>query len=154
MVSAARHIEAMERVSGLVDVRERCVREVRERLKRYGFDENEVEDAIQTSLRVGLINEERYTRALIRGKSHIGWGRNKIVRKLEEDGIQESIIESCSDEFPSKSEEVDRALREIEKRSARSSNPRASYMRRLVGKGYSFDVAKEALSMYFATHET
>ncbi len=150
MVSASRHIEAMEKINSLITVRERCVKETRERLKKTGFTEEETEDAIATALRVGLINEERYTRAFIRGKVHSGWGREKIIQRLHASGIEDATIYHCEDEFPSSDEEYENALRELSKRSTRSSNPYGAYMRRLVGKGYSYDVASRAVKEFLA----
>lgn len=150
MVSASRHIEAMEKISSLINVRERCVKETRERLIKSGFTEEETEDAIATALRVGLISEERYARAFIRGKTHSGWGRDKIVQRLHLSGIEDETIFQCGDEFSSPDEEYENALRELSKRPSRSSNPYASYMRRLVSKGYSYDIATRAVKAYLA----
>ena len=80
MVTSQRHSEAMEKINVLVGVRERSVKEVRERLASCDFTHEEVEDAIETAVRVNLINEERYTRAFIRGKTHSGWGRVRFSR--------------------------------------------------------------------------
>lgn len=150
MVSASRHIEAMEKINALINVRERTIKETRERLEKYGFDEEEIEDAVETALRVGLINEERFTRMFIQGKTHSGWGKRKIVSRLHAAGIGQETIELCSDEFASKEDEYQSALRELSKRSSRSSNPYASYMRRLVGKGYSQDIASRAVKEYLS----
>lgn len=150
MVSASRHIEAMEKINALINVRERTIKETRERLEKCGFDEEEVDDAIGTALRVGLINEERFTRMYINGKKHSGWGKRKIVSRLHAAGIDAQTIELCSDEFASKEEEYQSAMRELSKRSSRSSNPYASYMRRLISKGYSQDVASSAVKDFLA----
>lgn len=150
MVSTTRHIEAMEKINALINVRERTIKETRERLVKYGFNEEEIEDAVETALRVGLINEERFTRMYINGKTHSGWGKRKIIARLHAAGISPETIELCSDEFASKEEEYQSAMRELSKRSSRSSNPYASYMRRLVGKGYSQDIASRAVKDYLA----
>ena len=150
MVTAERHIEAMERVNGLVSVRERNCAEVRSRLLRYGFTEEEADDAVQASVRCGLVSEERYTRAFMRGKASLGWGRDKILARLRQDGIPDALIDACADEMPSGEEEYERALHELERRPTHSSNPYASLMRRLVGKGYPYDVAKRAVKDFLA----
>lgn len=151
MVSANRHIEAMEKINSLVSIRERTVKETRERLEKYGFNEEEVQDAVETALRVGLINEERFTRAYIRGKSNAGWGRKKIVYRLHMSGINDELINICEDEFPSSNQEYESALHEIKKRPSRSSNPYAAYMRRLVGRGFSHEIASRAVKDYLSS---
>lgn len=150
MVTPERHSQAMEKVNLLVGVRERSVREMRERLSRAGFTQEEVEDAIETGLRVNLINEERFTRAYIRGKSHCGWGQAKIVQRLRASGITQELITLCSDEFPSSDEEYQRAMRELSKRSCSSKDPYASYMRRLVSRGYSYELSARAVRDHLA----
>lgn len=145
MVSAERHMKAMDKVHSLVSVRERNQKEIAERLSRAGFTPEEVEDAVSTSVRVGLVSDERYARAFIRGKLHSGWGRRKIIMRLARDGVSEETIELCSDEFPSPEDDYERALRVLQRRGTASSNPYASYMRRLIGKGFSYDVATRAV---------
>ena len=145
MISASRHIEAMEKINSLISVRERCVKETRERLNSCGFNQEEIDDAIETALRVGLLSEERYTRAYIRGKTNAGWGRRKIEYRLHMSGIQDQTIQACEDEFSSPAQEYERALSELRKRPTRSANPYGAYMRRLVAKGFSQDLASRAV---------
>lgn len=145
MISATRHIEAMEKISSLISVRERSILETRERLGKSGFTPEEVEDAVAAALRVGLINEERYTRAFIRGKTHSGWGKRKIMQRLHANGIDDALVEAYSDEFASGDQEYERAKSELLKRPAHSKDPYATYMRRLIGKGYSGQVAARAV---------
>lgn len=148
MSSSKRHIEAMDKIASLVSVRERTCREVRNRLLKQGFTEEEADEAVESAVASGLLSEERFTRAFIRGKVSLGWGRSKIVERLEQDGVDDALVDACSDEFPSGEEEYQMALHELSRRSTSSSDPYASYMRRLVGKGYSYDVAERAVCAY------
>lgn len=150
MVSPQQHVAAMERINALVNVRERNVQEVQERLRRYGFTPEEVDDAVETALRVNLINEERYARAFIKGKTRSGWGRHKILQRLRACNIPESVIEDCASEFSTVQEEYERALRELAKRRATSKDPYATYMRRLIGKGFSYDVSLRAVKEHLS----
>lgn len=140
----------MEKINSLIIVRERAVKETRERLAKGGFTQEEIDEAIAAALRVGLLNEERYTRAFIRGKTHSRWGRMKIVQRLHANGISDETIRACEDEFASLDEEFQTALAEIEKRPSRAADPYASYMRRLVGKGFSQDVASRAVKSFLS----
>ena len=150
MVSPARHIEAMEKVSALVSVRDRSVKETSERLEKHGFSSEEIDDAISTALRIGLIDELRYTSSYIRGKSNSGWGKRKIVQRLHSNGISDETILACEENFPSPKQEYENALRELSKRKSNSKNPYVSYMRRLIGKGYSQDTASRAVKAYLS----
>lgn len=131
----------MEKINALVAVRERTAKEARERLASYGFTPEEVDDAVKTALRVNLINEERYARAFIRGKTHSGWGRVKITCRLAANGVDEKTIERCADEFSSPDDEYRVAMAELSKRKANSKNPYATYMRRLIGRGFSYELS-------------
>lgn len=145
-----RHIAVMDKITTLSNVRERSRKETRERLARSGFSEEEIQDGIETALRVGLISDERYARSFIRGKVHAGWGRDKIERRLEECGVDSAVIAACQNEFASPEEEYERALHELEKRSCHAADPYASYMRRLLGKGYSHEVSRRAVHDYLS----
>lgn len=144
-VSLKRHIAVMDKITALSNVRERSRKETRERLARSGFSEEEIQDGIDTALRVGLISDERYARSFIRGKVHAGWGRERIIRRLEECGVDSSVISACQNEFASPEEEY-----ELEKRSCHAADPYASYMRRLLGKGYSHEVSARAVHDYLS----
>ena len=146
--SSDRHQAAMKKIGALVNVRERCEKEVRERLARAEFTPEEIDDAVATALRYSIISDERYARSFIRGKTNLGWGRLKITQQLERNGISDAIITSCQDEFSSADGEYERALHELERRPTHAKNPRSSLMHRLVNKGYSFDVANRAVSEY------
>lgn len=134
----------------LVGVRERTAKEVRERLAKCGFTSEEVEDAVETALRVNLINEERYARAFIRGKTHSGWGRVKITARLVANGVDEETIALCADEFCSTQDEYEVAMAELSKRAANSKNPHATYMRRLLGRGFSYELSARAVRDFLA----
>ena len=140
------HIKAMDKIHSLVCVRERTAKEIRTRLLDTGFDRDVVEGAVASALKCGLIDEERYAAALISGKVHQGWGRAKIMRRLEEDGVDYQTVAKCSQYFATPAEEYERAMRELEKRSVRSKNPRATLTRRLLQKGYSADLTNRAVN--------
>lgn len=141
----------MEKINALVGVRERTAKEMRERLAKCGFTPEEVEDAVETAMRVNLINEERYARAFIRGKTHSGWGRVKITARLIANGVDEETIALCADEFSSPHDEYDMALAELSKHSANSRDPYATYMRRLLGRGFSYELSTRVVRDFLAS---
>ncbi len=150
MVSQERHIAAMDRIAALVNVRERCVFEVRERLKKAEFTEEEIDDAIQSALRCDLVNEERFVRAYIRGKSNCGWGRVRILRNLRSNKISEDLIALCEEEFPSEEAAYARALHELQRKPSHAADKYSSYLRRLVNKGYPMEVAQRAVKEHLS----
>ena len=153
MPAVQRHIEAMDKIAALVSVRERTCRELHGRLLKLGFTEEEAADALESAVRSGLVSEERYTRAFIRGKVALGWGRRKVIDRLQREGISEGLIACCEDEFPDEEGEYAMALKELSRRRSTSSDPYASYMRRLVNKGYGYEVAQRAVRAYLSEEE-
>lgn len=145
-----RHLQAMDKINALVGIRERTCAELIERLQRSGFSAAESAQAVESAVACGLVDETRYAHVLIRSKVNAGWGKRKIVERLKRDGVPADIIASCEDCFPGRQDDLDRAVRELSKRSTSSADPYAAYMRRLVGKGYSVDLAREAVETYLA----
>lgn len=144
------HCRAMDKIASLVNVRERTAKECRSRLRDAGFESDVADRAVESALRCGLVDDRRYAAALIKGKVHQGWGRRKILMRLEEDGVSHADVAACSDLFASPDEEYERAMYELRKRSAHSKNPRATLTRRLLQKGYSAELATRAVSDFMA----
>ncbi len=93
-------------------------------------------------MRVNLINEERYARAFIRGKVHSGWEGSRSSPALRANGIDEETIASCADDFGSPDDEYRSALLELSKAVDDLEETRTQpYMRRLLSRGYSYDLA-------------
>lgn len=144
------HCRAMDKLASLVNVRERTAKECRQRLRDAGFEDDVADCAVESALRCGLVDDKRYAAALIKGKVRQGWGKRKILMRLEEDGVSYDDVLSCADLFASPDEEYERAMHELAKKSVRSQNPRATLMRRLLQKGYSMDLATRAVSDFMA----
>lgn len=142
------HNKAMDKIAALVRVRERTPKELLRRLGEVGFSESTAREAVESAVRCGLVDEERYAAALIRGKVNQGWGRAKIMARLREDGVSPAAIERCSGYFATPQQEYERALYELGKRSVRSKNPRATLTRRLVQKGYAPELANRAVDEF------
>lgn len=141
----AEHNKAMDKIAALIRVRERTPQELLRRLTEAGFSDEAAKEAVECAERCGLVDEERYAAALIRGKVNQGWGRAKIMARLREDGVSQEAIERCGQYFASPQQEYERALYELGKRSVRSKNPRATLTRRLIQKGYSPSLANRAV---------
>lgn len=146
------YLKAMDKLHNLVCVRERTTAESYERLIKHGFEPQIAQQAVNRAVECGLVSNERYAQAYVRGKLRSGWGRKKIINGLKANGVDESSIEACDYLFPSKDDELARAIEELSKRPARSKNPRMTYMRRLVQKGYSQDIAYRAVNDYVGRH--
>jgi regulatory protein len=79
---------------------ERSHAEVRNKLYELGCTTPEVEQHIADLIEKGLLNEERYARAIARGKFRMKqWGRVKIVQQLKLQRVSEYCIRKALTEI-------------------------------------------------------
>ncbi|MCB0697166.1 MAG: RecX family transcriptional regulator [Chitinophagaceae bacterium] len=79
---------------------ERSHKEVKNKLYELGCTTDEVEEYIIKVIEAGFLNEERYARAVARGKFRMKqWGRNKIVQQLKQQQVSEYCIKKALTEI-------------------------------------------------------
>ena len=132
----------------LISVRERSLSEMRERLQKEGYPEEQVDDTIERLVLYGLLDDTRFAEAYIKGKLRSGWGKIRIERGLKTFGVDVSTIEEYPQAYFSVEDEVERALKELSRLKTIAKNVRDAQYRRLYSKGYSYDTIKRALSRY------
>lgn len=72
---------------------ERSQQEVRDKLYELGSYPVEVEELIADLIESGLLNEERFAKAFVRGKFRMkSWGRVKILQQLKPHRISEYLV--------------------------------------------------------------
>ena len=83
-----------ERALGLLTVRMRSRRELQDRLRRAGFEADEVEDVLERLERVGLIDDERFAEEFAsHAVAHRSSGRRAIASALYAKGVSRETIE-------------------------------------------------------------
>jgi regulatory protein len=79
---------------------ERCHQEVRDKLYELGCNATEVEKHIAELIESNVLNEERYARAIARGKFRMKhWGRIKITQQLKAKRISDYCIKKALTEI-------------------------------------------------------
>lgn len=138
--------EAFDRIVRWTSARFRSEADLRKRLAREHYSQNQIEEAIERASRCLLIDDERFADVLVRSRVRAGKGRLGIESELRKEGIEPSLLPGWPEEYFSEDEdtEFDRALAFLEKHPTRSKNPRQSAYRKLLGKGYSSSVAVAA----------
>lgn len=144
---------AFERGLKLLTVRERSEHELRARLKREGFGEVDVDDAVAQLISMDYLSDARYAECYLRTKLAAGWGVPRIRRDLEREGIALEDVEGWPEEF-GEDDEMDRARAALEHAHFNSKNPQASAYRRLISKGFSGEVASRCAYEYAQTANT
>lgn len=79
---------------------ERCHQDVRTKGLTLGFRGSDLEEIISAMISEGLLNEERYAKALARGKFRINeWGKIKIKQALKQHAIPDYCIQKALNEI-------------------------------------------------------
>lgn len=130
----------------------RCHKEVRNKLYELGCTTPEVEEQIIDLLQVGLLNEEKYARAIARGKFRMKqWGKRKIVEQLKQQQvsaycIKQALTEIDEDDYLNTAKNlVEKKLHEL--RAERDSNKKQQKVfRYLLQKGYDTHTINDAIN--------
>jgi len=112
--------------------RERSMNEVSERLEAAGFADSEREDAIETLIRTGLLDDARFAELRARSLVERGAGDARIRHELRRAGI---ASESIEDALETVEPEADRAQSVVLRRG-----PGLKTARFLHGKGFSEEI--------------
>ncbi len=88
--------QVLDKMAKYCAYQERCVKEVRDKLKTFDIAEEEKTKIIDYLLDNRFINNERYAKTFVRGKvNQSGWGVNKIRFHLIQKGIDKDIIDEA-----------------------------------------------------------
>ena len=138
---------ARDRALGLLAVRWRSREEIRRRLRSAGYDPGEIDPVLDDLERVGLIEDERFAREMVRDQAGRRLAGGRAIRSaLRAKGVAPDLVERALSDA---GEEAERAKALASRRVARMANlpPEAAYRRLfglLVRRGYDSAVAREA----------
>jgi regulatory protein len=139
-------VSAKSKVIKLASQREYSSAELGQKLARDGYWKQTVEEAVEAARNGNVVSDERFTDIFIRSKLSAGWGVRKIGYELERKGIDPDTIPGWPDAYLEGEDEADRAYDLIAMKSVPAKNPYEKFVRFLVSKGYSYQVAKDAAS--------
>lgn len=146
--------EVYRKIVRLVNMRERACSELNERFLREGYDQGDIDNAIERSLQCGLLDDDRYARTLVRSRLAQGRGCRGIEYELHTKGIECDSLEAFIDDYESQTQlsEFERAISILNKKPPRAKNKRAAAFRKLVQKGYSTSIAASASKAWYEEH--
>lgn len=88
--------QVLDKMAKYCAYQERCVKEVRDKLKTFDIAEEDKTKILDYLLDNRFANDERYAKAFVRGKvNQSGWGINKIRFHLIQKGIDKDIIDEA-----------------------------------------------------------
>jgi regulatory protein len=143
---------AMNRALHFLGYRARSRREVRDRLRRYGYGQETVEGVVGRLVELGYLDDKEFARTATREKAR-RYGPRRVSADLRRSGIDAELAQNVVDEeFAGRSE-----LEEARSAAARRYNRGGSdaEARRVYGflvrRGYSSDVCAEVAREYRGT---
>ncbi|MDH4140509.1 MAG: recombination regulator RecX [Coriobacteriia bacterium] len=132
---------ARQRALRLLAHRERSEHEIRRRLVGDGYPE-EIADAIVARLaEVSLIDDQRFSAALVRTKRAAGWGRNRIARALKDSGVDDDAAHAALDAECPEDAERSRAEQVAKGMPRENRKGRERVLRRLLSRGFTWEDA-------------
>ena len=88
--------QVLDKMAKFCAYQERCVKDVRDKLKTFDIPEEEKTKILDYLLDNRFVNDERYAKAFVRGKvNQSGWGINKIRFHLMQKGIEKELIDEA-----------------------------------------------------------
>ena len=143
---------AREKALSFVSQRQMSAKELRDKLKQKGFDEDTAVYCVQWLLDHGLLDEESYAAAIVRHYAAKGYGAGRIRSELMRRGIPRELQEDALGTMPEPDAKIDRfiasRLRDPEDRDELRKLTAALYRR-----GFSGEEIRSALARFHADLE-
>ena len=133
--------EARKCAHRIIRAREKTSFELLKRLQEKGHNKEDAQAVVERFVEVGLVDDTRYTETYIRGAQSSNKGWQRILRELNKRGIDTELLEP-----PPEDEELLRASVAIERFSVATHKEREKALRRLVTRGFSYGIAKQAIA--------
>ena len=143
---------AREKALSYVSQRQMSRKELRDKLRQKGFDEDTAESCIDWLLDHGLLDEESYAAAIVRHYAAKGYGSGRIRTELIRRGIPRELQDDALNAMPESDSKIDRfiasRLRDPEDRDEVRKLTAALYRR-----GFSGEEIRSALRRFQADLE-
>ena len=143
---------AMGRALHFLGYRARSLREVRDRLRRYGYGEETVEGVLGRLEELGYLDDEEFARTATREKAR-RYGPRRVSAELRRSGVDAELAQNVVDEEFAGRSEVEAARSAAARRYNRGGSDAEA--RRVYGflvrRGYSAGVCSEVAREYRGT---
>ena len=88
--------QVLDKMAKYCAYQERCVKDVKDKLKTYNIPETEKTKILDYLLENRFVDDQRFAKAFVRGKiNQSGWGVNKIRYNLMQKGIAKDLIDEA-----------------------------------------------------------
>lgn len=139
----------------LLSIRPRSNKEIMDKMKGKGYDQEIIESTLKFLERYDLINDKEFTKEFIKDKSK-KYGRKRIEIELNQKGIKDNIINEIINEEMKEGSEYKTALEIGKKRLRAYKNEEKGAIYRKLGsylgrKGFSYDIISRVLREVIGT---
>lgn len=136
---------AMNRALRLLAHQERSTTELTVRLSEDGYPDTVIGSVTARLADYGYLDDARFAEDYVRTKRSAWWGRRRIANGLSERGVDPDISCRTLDSHAPQAAEIDRACEAIGAVDVSDRKGSAKALRRLVSRGFSYEVARAAL---------
>lgn len=144
---------AFERLIRMLDHRDYASKQAHDKLQQDGYTNTSIATALAHATQLNFLNDKRFAESFIRSKLAAGWGQHRIARELKQQGIDVHELFVWPDEFISRDTERQQAYALIASRSLPEKNPYQKLVRKLVSRGYAFELASDVVKEFLASVE-
>lgn len=150
--------EAKEAALRFLSFRRRTEKEVKDKLKKKGFDDKTIKSTIEKLKGYDLINDAEFATAWVKERlTHKPRGKKLLRQELWKKGIKKEIIDQVTEELCKDEDKAALELLEKIKRRYRNLEPQVA-RRRMLGvllrRGFSYEIAKNTFSSLFSSSAT
>jgi regulatory protein len=142
--------EAKEAALRFLSFRRRTEKEVRDKLKKRGFDNKTIISTIEKLKDYDLINDVEFAAAWVRERlAHKPRGKKLLKQELWKKGIKKEIIDQVTEELCKDENKAASKLLEKIKRRYRNLEPQVARRRMLsllLRRGFSYEIARKSVT--------
>lgn len=140
---------AFDKLLASVSASEQSTAKINKKLKASGIPDASVEKAISKAVRIGVIDDARYSECLIRSAMATGKGISFVRDEIEQLGIDIESLDAYQ-EYQELGDEwqIEQALDFLKHHPPRCKDVYSGCLRKLISRGFSHDIALSAAKSY------
>ena len=142
--------QALQKLAALCSQSEHCTSEMKEKMTRWGIDEDAQQRVVEYLVANRYVDDRRYARSFVNDKlKYNKWGPRKIEQSLWMKHIDESILREALDDVDN--EDYISVLRPLLTSKRKTTKAETDYemnqklLRFAIGRGFTFEQVKEVI---------
>lgn len=146
--------KAFNKTLWLLGVRQRSESELRKKLKDSNYDDTIIDDVLMKLKELNYVNDMEFSKLWIEDRMTLKpTGKRRLIKELSDKGVDSELIKDAIEE--SGSDDLKTAISLIEKKTRKviieslSNKDYQKIMRYLIYRGIDYEVARQAINIYF-----